>query len=275
MPSGYLHLIAQPHAAYEEGDVLGACNYLKIRCMAGWRICGERQRRGRQYAGLNSHGYLPAVHLLKDWHEAISECRYERLNHTQAKLIRLSDMRELVVTTGVAYTNFRGQDERYHHVEQFCHGQIRTFRKESAQGKSIFSEDGDVNTIILYYGRTDSSDDNMDTIWTAIVSKTGRLEADETTYAKEPPFGSYKRGRVVIRVDDFTNEERGELTASLIDDTDPDNPVTLKKRKSWVDWQNDLGLTGREITDVKDDRQDPDLRTEEKVRSSIVRTKTA
>ena len=207
--SGYLNLIIGRHATYEDGDILSACNRLTIRRMAGWRVCGERNS-DRQFSGLNRDGFLPSTHLLRDWHEAVCECRFERLNRIQAKLIRLSDLREIVVTTGELYTNFRGQTGRQMHVEQFCRRQIATFKKTNAQGKALFSDDGDDNKISLYYGRTDSSHANMDTVWTAIMNKTGRLEADETTYRKEPPFGGHKRGRVVVRVDDFSDRERGD-----------------------------------------------------------------
>lgn len=273
MASGHLQLIIKTHPTYEDGDILGAANHLSIRRVAGSRICFERGRN-RQLAGLNGSGFLPSTHLLKDWHEACCEFRLERLNRNQCKQIRLSDMAEITITTGVPHTDLRGTPNRQMDVELYFRRQLATFKEQNARGKALFSNDGDELKVTMYGGRTDKGSTAMDTVWTAITSKTGRLEADETTYAKEPPFGSYHRGWIVIKVDDFSDEESGLLTSTLEDLTDPDNPIYVKKRKSWVDWENDLGLTAKEISDAKDDQKDPDLRKTENSLSTIVQTKT-
>lgn len=187
-------------------------------------------------------------------------------------MTRISDNQELIITTNVPHTDLRGKENRMMDVNIYFASHVSLFQLENAQGKAIFSDDG--NNPILYGGRTKNDDTAMNTVWTAITNKTGRLEADETTYKKEPPFGSYQRNRIVVRVDDFTDDESSVLTSSLEDLTDPENPITVKKRKSWVNWENDLGLTVGEITEVKDDTKDPDLRKSEKLRSSIVRVKT-
>lgn len=272
MASGHLQLIIKPHPTYEDGDVISAMNHLAIRRIAGSRICFERISN-RQLAGLNGSGFLPNTHLLKDWHEACCQFRLERLNRNQCKQIRLSDMAEITITTGIPHTDLSGKLNRQMNVDLYFKRQLSTFREQNARGKALFSDDGNELKMVMYGGRTDMGSAAMNTVWAAITSKTGRLEADETTYKKEPPFGSYQRRRVVIRVDDFTDEEAGVITSSLQDLTDPDNPITVKKRKSWVDWENSLGLSAKEISDSKDDSKDPDLRKNEKTRSTIVQTK--
>jgi len=272
MHSGYIKLITAPHATYEAGDVLSVCNHNTVRKMAGWKVCGERLQN-RRYAGLNRHGFVPHSHLLKDWCSSTCEAMCERLNRTQARFTRLRDAREIVVTTGEPYANFRGQDERYFDVEQFFALKIQTLQKENAQGVTLFSDDGDHNKVMMYYGRTNANSAAMDTIWTAIETKTGKLEATETSYENQPPFGSPdSRGRLIIRVDDFSDEETGILTSPLLDETDPDNPITIKKRSRYIDWRNDLGLSVGDVTDVENGTR-REHRSVEQARDTVVRVK--
>jgi hypothetical protein len=273
MPSGYLQLIIGTHSTYENGDIISAANHLTIRQSASSRICFERGRN-RQFAGLNGSEFLPHAHLLKDWYEACCEFRLERLNRNQCKQVRLSDMAEIMITTGVPHTDLKGKPDRQMNVDLYFKRRLTSFRKQNAQGKAMFSDDGDELKVVMYGGRTVVNAKAMDAVWAAITNKTGRLESNETTYVKEPPFGSYQKRRIVIRVDDFTNEEAGILTSPLEDLTDPDNPIIVKRRISWVDWEAGLGLSAKEITDSRDDQKNPDLRSDEKIRSTIVNTKT-
>ena len=87
----------------------------------------------------------------------------------------------MVVTTGEAYTNFRGQTERYMHVEQFFARKIQTFQRENGQGVPLFSDDGDQNKVVMYGGRTNANTAAMDTIWTAIELQTDFLESVQTS----------------------------------------------------------------------------------------------
>ncbi len=273
MSSGFLQLMIDTHPTYENGDVLSAANHLQIRRSASSRICFARGA-SRQFAGLNSDGFLPHSHVLKDWNEACREYRLERLNRNQAKMTRIRDSEELVITSGVPHTDVRGVPDRVMDVGLYFSRQLSTFQKQNAQGNAMFSDDGDEQKVVMYGGGCDQTAAKMDTVWTAIEAKTDKLESNETTYAKEPPFGSYQRRRIILRVDDFTDSERSNLQEPILDLTNPDHPLIIKKRKSWVDWENDLGLTAKEIDDSRDDREDPDLRSDERTRSTIVKTKT-
>lgn len=284
MPSGHLQIIIDPELhglSYEQGDIVSAQSHLGVRRSAGERICFERLGT-RQFANLNGSGFLSHSHLLKDWHDACCEFRLERLNRNEAKQIRLRDMAEIEITTGVPHTDLRGNENRFMDVNLYFSRQIATFKKQTnsqgiaknAQGRAIFSDDGDTNKVVIYGGSTTIKSSNMDTIWTAITNKTGRLEADETTYEKEPPFGAYMRRRLILRVDDFDEVTKGELTEPLEDKIDPDNPVQVKKRKSFVDWEGSLALSAETKEAIRDDSQDPDLRVAELSRSTIVITKS-
>jgi hypothetical protein len=107
----------------------------------------------------------------------------------------------------------------------------------------------------------------------AINTKTGRVEATETSYENQPPFGTPQWNRLIVRVDDFMDEESGDLMSSIVDETDPDNPILVKKRRHQVDWRNDLGLTAGDVTDALS-RVKLEHRDDEQARASIVRVKS-
>lgn len=268
--SGYINLLVGSHSTYEEGDIIGACNGLTIRRSAAFRICGERIAN-RQFAGLNGSGFLPHSHILKDWHEACCEYRIERLNASQCRMTRISDSTELVITSGVPHTDLRGKPDRVMNVEQYFTRRLASFKKQNAQGKAIFSDDGDENTITMYGGRTNADTTAMNAVWTAIETKTPKTEAAETAYDKEPPFGAHRK-RLVLRVDDFDDTVAGQLMLPLTDNADP--PVTLKKRKNLVAWRTDLALSGAVIAAIDNDAREVDLRGVELVRANIVTVKT-
>ena len=267
MHSGHIKLIAGDHPTYDDQDIMSACNHLTIRRMAGWKVCGKRSVK-RQFIGLNSSGFLPHAHLLKAWYVRCSELMLERLNETQVKITQLSDHQEIIVTTNEPYTNLRGQADRYMHVESLFSRKIKSFQQENATGTALFSDDGDENKIVMFGGRSYASDESMDGIWDAINSKMGLVEEDETTYENQQPW-SPEPGRLIVRVDDFSDEESGILIEPLINE---DGDI-VQKRKSFVDWEKDLGLSPEEISDVSDGSK-IDHRNEEQSRDVIVQVKT-
>ena len=193
-----------------------------------------------------------------------------RLNRDQCRITRLGDSHEIIVTTGVPYTDHSGKPDRYMDVDGFFNRKIKSFKQENATGSALFSDDGDENTVVMYAGKSYAGDGSMDGIWAAINSKTGIVEEDETTYEKQPPFGSPDPGgRLIVRVDDFTDQEAGILIEPLLDDAG----TLMQKRMKFVDWENDLGLSAEEISDVSGGSK-IDHRNEEQARDVIVQVKT-
>ena len=246
MHSGHIKLVAGDHPTFNDRDIMSACNHLTIRRMAGWKVCGKRSAN-RQFTGLNSSGFLPHSHLLKDWYMRCCEMMIERLNETQAKITRLSDQQEIIVTTNEPYTNLRGQADRYMHIEGFFGRKIK---------------------IVMFGGRSYSDNESMDEIWSAINSKVGLVEEEETTYENQQPW-SPEPGKLIVRVDDFSDEESGILIELLLNEEGD----IIQKRKSFVDWEKDLGLSPEEILDVSDGSK-IDHRNEEQSRDVIVQVKS-
>lgn len=268
MHSGHIKLIAGDHPTYDDRDIMCACNHLTIRRMAGWRLCGKRSAN-RQFIGINSSGFLPHSHLLKDWFSKCSELMLERLNKNQCRITRLRDQQVVVVTTGRAYVDLNGKPDRFLDVDRFFSHKIRSFLKADATGSVLFSDDDNKDRVVMFGGRTYASDDSMDDVWAAIHTKTGRIEETETTYEKEPPFGSSDpSGQLIVRVDDFSDQESGILIEPLFDEVG----IVLKKRKKFVDWQNDIGLTENDVANVIGGSKN-DHREIEQVRDVIVQVK--
>ena len=267
---GYLQLIAQPdHPTYEDGDILSACNHLTIRRMAAWRQCCKRDGK-RQVIGRNEHGYMPTTHVLADHHEATYEFKLQRTGRNTATMTRLSDMAELLIETGKPHTDFRGKPDRYMDVALYFARRQASWLKENAQGKIMFTDDGEYP--VIYCGRTTAGDAEMDTVWQAIETKVGVTELDETNPTVERAFG-VRRNRIVLPVNNFTDAEGGQLTSSLVDETDPENPVTVKKRKNLVDWRERAGLTGGEIDDVNNKKPVQLLDGFKRVRQTMIDAK--
>ena len=268
MHSGYIRLIAGDHKTYENSDIQGACNHLTIRRMAAWRFCGERTS-SRQFSGLNSSGFLPNMHLLRSWCIRCSEMMLERIDRETCRIIRMSDSKEIIVTTHMPYEDFDGKAERYLNVGEFFRHKIRSFKNANATGTAIFSDDGDENKVVMFGGRFYANDNSMDDVWAEIQSRTGRMENHETTYENQPPFGSSERGKLVVRVNDFTDQEAGILCEPLLDESGE----VVKKRKQFVDWEHDIGLSAEDIADV-DAGSKNDHREVEQSRGEIVQVKS-
>ncbi len=232
---GYLQVIVGDHATYEDGDILSAINWRRVRHTFAEGICFQRGggSSGRMLARLNGHGYMPMDDVLTDWYEASHQYKLERLSATTQLKTRLSDSATVEITDGVEYTDLTGKPATSH-VGLWWQRRIATWTKDTAQGRPLFSDDGDVNTLVCYLGRSNHDHANLDTIWTAIETKTAHTEDGTCTHA---PFSNYRK-RLVISVDDFDNETAGELTSSLVDETDPENPITIKKRKNFAEWRD-------------------------------------
>lgn len=85
-------------------------------------------------------------------------------------------------------------------------------------------------------------------------------EAAEGASVRAIVGGTQLRNQLFVVVDDFDDEEARQLTESEVDNTDPDNPVIVKRRKRKVDWKNDLNLTQKEVDEVLDKTRRVDWR---------------
>jgi hypothetical protein len=83
-----------------------------------------------------------------------------------------------------------------------------------------------------YGGRQVVDHPILDTIWNEI--EVNSAEREDEWMAK--PLGD-RRKYLILHVDDFDNATSGELSSPLVDNSDQENPITVKKRKNWAMWR--------------------------------------
>lgn len=217
---------------YEDGDIRSALNWRHVRYKGAERVLYKRTP-DRKLERINAEGFLPVTDALKDVLDICCTYRMERLNATQARLVRCSDEAEIIFNTNQSFTDFEGRDARVDIAAYF--GRIaRTLRAPGGNGKPAFGTSP--NNLIVYGSKRDFNHDNLDASWAVIENKLGALEADidvESVFGDDTNYRRY----LVISTDDFTDDEASLLTEEDIDLTDPENPVTLRRRKRTTDWR--------------------------------------
>jgi hypothetical protein len=148
---------------------------------------------------------------------------------------------------------------------------VRLFirRRKQRPDHYLFGEDG---AEVWYGGRIDMGETAIGRVWDAIEAKTEHRRT-------HPVFERWPMGRLDVRshlpiaVDEFDDAEAEELVSPEIDDTDPENPVTLRSRRNYVIINPSLGLSPTDLAKVRDKGVPFDLREVRQYGKSIVRRK--
>jgi len=235
------------HATYEGGDILVAKNRRAIRSVHAQHICWPR------IDGAKVGGQLTTTQpLLEIMLSEVYQYKFERLS---VSVLRRTDQWTLVVDELDDTPNENGEriDVALFVSRRLSSGKLPMFGAAGAE--------------VWYGGRTRATHTRLNTVWAEIESRTAEREVN---YVDFPMTPIEKRKFLALSVDDFTDAESGELTSSLIDDeTDPENPVTIKKRKNGItDWRD---LRDVVPTDVLNTNLEIDIRGIRKhVRSQTV-----
>ncbi len=235
----------------QDGDIICAFNARRIKCVYAQHVCHVKK------FGFNSDGLRPDS-LAKMFFEETCQYRFERLSRNEVRRITLATM---AVDVYSDVPNAKGKSINV--------GEYLRRRKLSGERSKVF---GFAGVEVWYGGRTDVSDAPLTRIWSAIETATSLREVDHRLW----PLSDWeKRQFYSVRVSEFSDQRAVEMTEPEID-TLPDGGETIvKKHKRWVDWRNDLGLTGREKTDVQDANLTIDHRDRAPAsEDTIVRVKT-
>lgn len=214
---GYLSIVVGNHPTYEDEDIVGATNWRRCRHFHAESICHVKYVPFNT-DGLNPYNSLPEVLL--------SNCCQYKWERIGIDTIRRTNLWTLdVVEYGSTPIEDPDRPGRMIHcdVDDYFDMMVKHPRHR------IF---GILGAETQYGGRTNASHAKLDTVWQEIEAQTAHREMD---YAVSP-FGDYRK-RLVVAVDNFDDETSGELTSPLIDEIDPENPVTAKKRKYSVRWR--------------------------------------
>ncbi len=161
------------------------------------------------------------------WLEKARQYRFERQNATEVKRVLLSDMTEEIF--GPSQID----------VESFVQ------RRLKHPTHQIF---GNAGSEIWYGGKTTVDEPTLDTVWAEIESLTSELESTFNFF----PIGTDDLiDHLVLTVDDMDDVDAQDMELPDTDETDPDNPITLKKRKWTFPWQAINGMTASRIADVQ------------------------
>ncbi len=240
-----------PGCQYEDGDVVDAFNGRRIRCTHAQHYCHAKD------AALNGGGLRRNDSLAFMFLEETSQYRLERVSFNEIKRIVIATSEEEILS------DTPNEKVEYTNVAEF-------FRRRLLHPRHrVFGEPG---REIYHGGRIDFSNDAMSVVWTEIESRTAIREADHTLF----PLGVLdKKDCLAISVDDFDDETLEDLKAPLQDQSSPEEPVVLKKRKHNVVWRNLLGLSLGTQNDVLDPKKSVDIREAvEFVRNDILVVKS-
>jgi len=239
------------HPTYEDGDILCAMSERRILQCHTEHAChvkdAPRARSGHCVRGSR--------------HEDLEAARYshriERDGRDFIRYIRQSDEHEWII--GSTPVNVDGR-LMHMHVEEYFARRLRHPRNR------IF---GAVGNEVCYGGRQDLSPTKLDTLWTRIEAETQLRKVDHQRW---PFTRGERRGFLPVSFDPLTDAEAAALVEPLVDDRDPENPITLRKRAHRIDYAS---VYPTRTTEIRDRTQEVDLRDDSrKTTTSDVETKT-
>lgn len=238
---------------FDDGDILCAFNRRSIRCCHAQHICHIRK------AKRNGSGLILPTEVARDWFEATHQYRFDRLSATEIQ-------RTMLATGDIDFIS-----DKPNEMGEYMDVRLFIARRKRKPDHYLFGEDG---AEIWYGGRIDMSHGKLDRVWNAIETKTPQREAEHGRW----PMGRLDvRHHLPIAVDEFDDDEANDLVSPELDETDPEKPVVIQKRKHDVKWRDVLELSRREIEQVRDRGQIMDLRERkefkraEKVRRKVRR----
>lgn len=219
-----------PDPNYQDGDVLTAINRRRCRCVHAQHICHPR------VAARNRDGLILPDHHARDFCEHTHQYRLERVSRSEVMRINLLTLEEEILS---AKPNDRGEAID---VEMYFD------RRRKHAHATLFGTTGQE---IAYGGAVNFTNANLDRVWQAIEHKTSEREAN---YQDWPAGQVELRAHLLLRVDDFTDSEAGELESPLVGR----NGGTVAKRKHSLEWRG--LLTPKQLADVEDRSRMADLR---------------
>lgn len=223
-------------ARYRDGDVLCAFSNRRIRCTHAQHICHVRA------AGFTTDGLRPNDSLAEKMLQRTRQYRFERLDLRTMKRITLATMDEEVLSHT---PNAKGE---YIHVPEFVE------RRLAHSHHAMFGSPG---REVWYGGRTYYDNDKMNLVWNDIETYSAFREVDHVLW----PVGSDDlRVHFFCSCNDMTDAEAEELVAPQVDEKDPENPITEKRRSYKVAWRDLSGLSIGTQDDVTDVAKSVDIR---------------
>jgi len=207
-------------SGYDDGDILCAFNERAILCCHAQHICHPWRN------GLNSHGLRLANSVVEDFFLLTHEYKFAVISATEIRRTNLATLAEDILSDT---PNAQGESI---HVGEFVTRRMRSKAPDGGPQLAIFGERG---SEYWFGGRIDFSAAKVNAVWNAIETRTANRRNQFTQW----PLGQQdKKSHLAIPMNEFDDAESNNLVSSEIDGTDPDNPVTLRRRKHDVNWRS-------------------------------------
>ena len=238
-----------PDPAYQDGDILCAFNERRMLCCHAEMICHPR------LAALTRDGLRDNGSLARTMLDTVCQYRFERLSRDEIERVDLvTGDRERFGRT----PNERGEQMD---VDQFVKRRLRH------DAHRIFGVPG---REVWYGGTIDWSPPKVAAVWDAIEVRSALRRVDHRHW----PFTRQERlSFLPIKTDDFNDDVSNTLIAQEIDETYPENPVLVRKRRNRVDWESLTATLGLSRDDVLDPTRETDGRSVTLTRTAVVEVK--
>ena len=182
--------------------------------------------------------------LFEDWCKLTCIYRFERISRTEVRRIDLRTADEEIISDVPRVVDGK---TLYTNVQMFIDRRLKSDRHK------IFGTEG----AEVFYWKSRTPDlASLDNLWLRIEAETPQLKADHTHYPMSPV---HLAKHLAIAHEDFDDNQRVELTAPIMDETDPTNRVTIKKRMNRIDYKKIWPSLNK---DIKDKSKIVDLRSE-------------
>ncbi len=230
---------------YQDGDILCAFSPRRISYEHCHQQCWERGN-DRRLAALNNKGLVPVNDVLYDYHNLLCEYRFERLSTTEASITRISDEEVIRFESNKTFIGFNGKAQQMD-IASFVDRRFKTLVRDGGNGLPLF--DG-ISGEMWFGGQKDiMSMSRIGKVWKRIENKK-QVSKSQDRFKHYPLGRQDVRSHLPLKVANFNDEAANSLVQSEVDNSDPENPVVLKKRKHHVLWRDRLADLGVSEADV-------------------------
>lgn len=178
---------AGAHPAPQDGDIGDACNMNRIQWLHA-HLLTLPQNDPLTVGGFRSDG------LGRQWLEAVSQYRYERVNATQFRRVTLADASEVILGPEVG------------DVAEFVR------RRRANPNHRIYGSDG---AEVWYGGETTKNATTLDDVWARIEGRTANSRTD-ARFQSWPWSAEERRLNFIVEVNDFTDATMAQYTTPQV-----------------------------------------------------------
>ncbi|MEM8973618.1 MAG: hypothetical protein AAGD43_16285 [Pseudomonadota bacterium] len=245
-------------SGYEDCDVLCAFNDRRISQVHAEHIASPKLRPDlNPRIGSADRGFIVRGTLAEVMCSQVFRYRFERQSKTAVKRIDLITKQEVIIdgTPRIIDGKRQAMD-----VELFIK------RRILKDNHGIFGNEANA----VWYGKARiPGKANLSDVWDRIEDEAKLMRSDHTLF----PLTERERAvHLPIAFADFDDATASAHVSPLVDETDPDNPVTIKKRSKLIEYPKIFADRSEKITDKSliEDLRDQVGRTTEDLKTKTI-----